>query len=138
MPIGDHSTEFCRSLSSPTITGQPRVAFTRAVSHSWHDGCSEAAPVGACPPCLKREAMRDATMLKRHSTKIVNALLLLGSAIAVLAIAWAESRLPADDDAGPIFGLIWPDNRTYTRASPPALNAVSLAVEGLGDAGNRI
>jgi protein SCO1 len=93
-----------------------------------------------------------------NQTKIVNALLLFASAVAVLAIAWAESRTPAADDSGPNFGLIGPDNRTYTRASfppdtvlvmyfgfttcwracPTALNAIAQAVEGLGDAGNRV
>jgi protein SCO1 len=97
-------------------------------------------------------------MLKRHSAKIVDAVILLASAIAVLGIAWAESRLPAADDSGPNFGLIGPDNRTYTRASfppdtvlvmyfgfttcwracPTALNAIAQAVENLGDAGNRV
>jgi protein SCO1 len=97
-------------------------------------------------------------MLRRHSMKIVDAVLLLASAIAVLAIAWAESRLPAADDSGPDFGLIGPDNRTYTRASfpsdtvlvmyfgfttcwracPTALNAIAQAVEELGDTGNRV
>ena len=97
-------------------------------------------------------------MLKRHSAKIVDAVILLASAIAVLAIAWAESRLPAADDSGPNFGLIGPDNRTYTRASfppdavlviyfgfttcwracPTALNAIAQAVENLEDAGNRV
>jgi protein SCO1 len=102
--------------------------------------------------------MRGAAMLKRHSAKIVDAVILLASAIAVLAIAWAESRLPAADDSGPNFGLIGPDNRTYTRASfppdavlviyfgfttcwracPTALNAIAQAVENLEDAGNRV
>jgi cytochrome oxidase Cu insertion factor (SCO1/SenC/PrrC family) len=97
-------------------------------------------------------------MLKRHSVKIVDAVILLASAIAVLAIAWAESRFPAADVPGPNFGLIGPDNRTYTRASfppdavlvlyfgfttcwracPTALNAIAQAVENLGDAGNRV
>ena len=97
-------------------------------------------------------------MLKRHSAKIVDAVILFASAIAVLAIAWAESRLPAADDSGPNFGLIGPDNRTYTRASfpsdavlviyfgfttcwracPTALNAIAQAVEDLGDPGGRV
>lgn len=97
-------------------------------------------------------------MLKRHSAKIVDAVILFASAIAVLAIAWAESRLPAADDSGPNFGLIGPDNRTYTRASfpsdtvlviyfgfttcwracPTALNAIAQAVENLGDAASRV
>ena len=93
-----------------------------------------------------------------NRTKIVNALLLFASAVAVLAIAWAESRMPAADDSGPNFGLIGPDNRTYTRASfpsdtvlviyfgfttcwracPTALNAIAQAVENLGDAASRV
>lgn len=97
-------------------------------------------------------------MLKRHSRKIVDAILLLASAIAVLAIAWAESNSPAEHVSGPDFRLIGPDNRTYTRASfpsdavlviyfgfarcwracPTALNAIALAVDGLGAAGKLV
>jgi protein SCO1/2 len=97
-------------------------------------------------------------MLKRHSTTIVDAVLLLASAILVLAIGCAESRLPGEDDTSPNFRLIGSDNRTYTRASfpsdtvlvmylgfttcwracPTALNAIAQAVEDLGDAGNRV
>lgn len=60
-------------------------------------------------------------MLNRRSTKIIDAVLLLASAIAVLAIAWAESRLPAEGVSGRNFALIGPDNRTYTRASFPPM-----------------
>lgn len=97
-------------------------------------------------------------MINRHSTKIVNAVLLFASAIAVLAIAWAETSLPAEGVSGPNFGLIGPDNRTYTRASfssdavlviyfgfttcwracPTALNAIAQAVDDLGEAGKRV
>jgi protein SCO1/2 len=97
-------------------------------------------------------------MFNRRSTKIVDALLLLASAIAVLAIAWAETSLSAEGVSGPNFRLIGPDNRTYTRASfpsdavlvvyfgfttcwracPTALNAIAQAVDGLGNAGERV
>jgi protein SCO1/2 len=97
-------------------------------------------------------------MLNRRSTKIVDAVLLLASAAGVLAIAWAESSLSSDRAAGPDFQLVGPDNRTYTRASfpsdsvlavyfgfttcwracPTALNAIAQAMEGLGDAGERV
>ena len=56
-------------------------------------------------------------MTNRHSTNTVNALLLLASAILVLAIAWAESRSSTEDVSGPNFGVIGPDNRIYTRFS---------------------
>ena len=56
-------------------------------------------------------------MLKGHSTKIVNSVLLLGSAIAILVIAWVNSSVPAEDVSGPNFGVIGPDNRIYTRFS---------------------
>jgi protein SCO1/2 len=102
--------------------------------------------------------MRRTAMLNRRSTKIVDALLLLASAIAVLAIAWAETSLSAEGVSGPNFRLIGPDNRTYTRASfpsdavlvvyfgfttcwracPTALNAIAQAVDGLGNAGERV
>jgi protein SCO1 len=102
--------------------------------------------------------MRGAAMLRRHSVKIVDAVLLLASAIAVLTIAGSESRFPATDDSGPDFRLTGPDNRTYTRTSfpsdkvlviyfgfttcwracPTALNAIAQAVEELGDTGNRV
>jgi hypothetical protein len=54
------------------------------------------------------------TMISRDSTKIVNALLLFASAIVVLAIAWAESRLRTEDVSGPVSRLIGRDSRTYT------------------------
>jgi protein SCO1 len=102
--------------------------------------------------------MRGAAMFRRNSTTIVDAVLLLASAILVLAIAWAESSLSSEDASGPDFGLIGPDHRTYTRASfppdtvlvvyfgfttcwracPTALNAIAQAVEDLGDAGSRV
>lgn len=97
-------------------------------------------------------------MINRRSTKIIDAVLLLASAIAVLAIARAESRLPAEGVSGRNYALIGPDNRTYTRASfppdavlvlyfgfttcwracPTALNAIAQAVDDLGAAGARI
>lgn len=97
-------------------------------------------------------------MLRSRSTKIVDALLLLVSAIGVLAIAWAESSPRAQRASGPNFALIGHDNRTYTRTSfpsdavlviyfgfarcwracPTALNAIAQAAEDLGDAGNRV
>lgn len=97
-------------------------------------------------------------MLRRNSTTIVDAVLLLASAILVLAIAWTESSLPTEGVSGPDFGLIGPNNRTYTRdsfpsdtvlviyfgfttcwrACPTALNAIAQAVEDLGDAGDRV
>jgi len=97
-------------------------------------------------------------MTNRRSTNTVNALLLLASAILVLAIAWAESRSGTEDAPGPNFRLIGPDNRIYTRnsfsadavlalyfgfttcwrACPTALNAIAQAVEDLGEVGNRV
>jgi protein SCO1/2 len=97
-------------------------------------------------------------MLKRDARKIVDALLLLVSAIAVPAIAWAVSGSPAERLSGANFGLLGPDNRTYTRASfpsdailvvyfgfarcwracPTALNEIAQAVDGLGAAGKRV
>ena len=97
-------------------------------------------------------------MLRGLSTKIVDAFLLLVSAIAVLAIAWAESSLRAERVSGPNFALLGFDNRTYTRASfspnavlvvyfgfarcwracPTALNAIAQALDDLGAAGERV
>jgi protein SCO1/2 len=97
-------------------------------------------------------------MLHERSTKIVDAVLLLASAIAILAIARAEGSWPAEGVYRPNFGLIGPDNRTYTRASfrpdavlvlyfgfttcwracPTALNAIAQAVDNLGKAGERV
>ena len=97
-------------------------------------------------------------MTNRHSTNTVNALLMLASAILVLAIAWAESRSSTEDVSGPNFQLIGLDNRIYTRnsfssdavlalyfgfttcwrACPTALNAIAQAVEDLGEVGNRV
>ena len=97
-------------------------------------------------------------MFKSRSTKLVDAVLLVASAVGVLAIAWAESDLSSDRAFGPDFRLIGPDNRTHTRASfpsdavlviyfgfttcwracPTALNAIAQAVEDLGDAGERV
>ena len=97
-------------------------------------------------------------MFNKHATRIVDALLLLASAIGVLAIAWAESSPSAGRDFGPDFQLIGTDSRTYTRASfpsetilvvyfgfttcwgacPTALNAIAQAVDNLGAAGDRV
>ena len=118
----------------------------------------KAAHAGVYRPSFKREGMRGVAMLEKHSTKIVDAVLLLVSAIIVLVIAWAESSLPAEGGSGPDFGLNGPGNRTYARASfppdtvlviyfgfttcwracPTALNAIAKAVEDLGEAGNRV
>jgi protein SCO1/2 len=97
-------------------------------------------------------------MLHKRSTKIVDAVLLLASAVGVLAIAWAEGSLSSGRAFGADFRLIGPDNRAYTRASfpsdavlvlyfgfttcwracPTALNAIAQAVDGLGHAGERV
>ena len=97
-------------------------------------------------------------MINRHSTKIVDALLMFASALGILAIAWAENSSPAAHSSSPDFRLIGPDNRTYTRASfpsdavlviyfgfttcwracPTALNAIAQAVDDLGEAGERV
>ena len=97
-------------------------------------------------------------MINRRSTKIVDALLLLASAAGILAIAWAEGSLSSGSAFGADFRLIGPDNRTYTRASfsadavlvvyfgfttcwracPTALDSIAQAVEGLGEAGERV
>jgi protein SCO1/2 len=97
-------------------------------------------------------------MLRSRSTKIVDAVILLASAITVLAIAWAESNSPAEGASAPNFRLIGSDNRAYTRASfpsdtvlviyfgfttcwracPTALNAIAQALEDLGEAGRRV
>jgi protein SCO1/2 len=97
-------------------------------------------------------------MINRHSTKIADALLLLASAVGILAIAWAESSWSSGRASGPDFHLTGPDNRTYTRVSfrsdavlviyfgfttcwracPTALNAIGQAVDDLGDARERI
>ncbi|MBV8936278.1 MAG: SCO family protein [Alphaproteobacteria bacterium] len=97
-------------------------------------------------------------MLGRHSSKIVDGFLLLASAIAVLAIAWAENSLPGERASGPDFRLLGSDNRLYTRASfpsdavlviyfgfarcwracPTALNAIAHAVDDLGAAAERV
>ena len=97
-------------------------------------------------------------MLNRRSTKIIHTVLVLASAIAILAIACAESSSSAERVSSPDFRLVGPDSRTYTRASfpsdavlviyfgfttcwracPTALNAIAQAVEDLGDAGERV
>ena len=97
-------------------------------------------------------------MFNRRSTRIVDALLLLASAIGVLSLAWAQGSLSFGRASGPDFHLMGPDNRTYTRASfgsdrilvvyfgfttcwracPTALNAIAQAVDGLGSSGARV
>ena len=97
-------------------------------------------------------------MTARKSTKIVDTIRLFASAVAVLALIWAEGSSLGEGVSEPDFGLIGPDNRTYTRASfpsdavlvvyfgfttcwracPTALNAIALAVEDLGEAGERV
>lgn len=97
-------------------------------------------------------------MANKHSTKIVDAIILLASAIGVLTIAWAEGGLPFDRAPRPDFRLIGPDNQTFTRASfrsdrvlvvyfgfttcwracPTALDTIAEAVEELGNESNRV
>ena len=97
-------------------------------------------------------------MTDRKSTKIVDTIRLFASAVAVLALIWAEGSSLGEGVSEPDFGLIGPDNRTYTRASfpsdavlvvyfgfttcwracPTALNAIALAIEDLGEAGERV
>ena len=144
------------------LTGQPCVAFDRPTSYPgrtagrlglrsrmrWHSSIFPRT----------RGGTRRATMLNKHATKIVDALLLLASAIGFLAIAWAESGPSAGRGFGPDFRLIGTDSRTYSRASfpsdtvlvvyfgfttcwracPTALNAIAQAVDDLGAAGKRV
>ena len=56
-------------------------------------------------------------MINKPSTRSVDVLLMLGSALVVLAIARAESGTPLGRALSPDFQLIGLDNRTYTRTS---------------------
>ena len=97
-------------------------------------------------------------MINKPSTRSVDALLMLGSALVVLGIACAESGAPLGRALSRYFQLTGLDNRTYTRTSfpsdavlviyfgfttcwracPTALNAIAQAVDDLGAAGDRV
>ena len=97
-------------------------------------------------------------MINKPSTRSVDALLMLGSALVVLGIACAESGAPLGRALSRDFQLTGLDNRTYTRTSfpsdavlviyfgfttcwracPTALNAIAQAVDDLGAEGDRV